>query len=107
MRKDQLPIPKEVVELLFPGGFTLRDEANAIVSWTFRNGPLERLHRGKWSPLLEDPRLMRITQAEMKELMLNMSEHVEKLLRLKATDPKQYWLQIMQWNLDWCGKWER
>jgi len=37
-------LPPEVLEQCFPGGFTLRDEANAIVAWAFRNGPLEDLH---------------------------------------------------------------
>ena len=41
---------KELRELearAFPDGFTLRDEANAIVAVAFRNGPLEDLHAGK------------------------------------------------------------
>jgi len=32
---------QKAVEQVFPGGFTLRDEANAIVAYAFRNGPLE------------------------------------------------------------------
>src|ERR1044072_2130071 len=52
--KDVFPYP-------FPGGFTLRDEANAIVACAFRNGPLEDLHAGKYSELLEDRTLSRIT----------------------------------------------
>ena len=28
----------------FPDGFTIRDEANALVAWAFRNGPVEDLH---------------------------------------------------------------
>ena len=64
---DELPeLPREVLERHFPGGFTLRDEANAIVAWAIRNGPLEDLHAGKHSKLLEDDSLGRITDAEMK-----------------------------------------
>ncbi len=33
------------------GGFTLRDEASALVAWAFRNGPLEGLHAGATSPI--------------------------------------------------------
>ena len=40
---------------VFPDGFTLRDEANAIIAITVRNEPIEHLHAGKYSPLLEDP----------------------------------------------------
>ena len=48
----------------FPGGFTIRDEANALAAWAFRNGPLEDLHAGKHSALLDDPELSRITDEE-------------------------------------------
>lgn len=54
----------------FPGGFTSRDEANALVAWAFRNGPPEDLHAGWHSELLADASLSRITDDEMKELML-------------------------------------
>src|SRR5947209_4002632 len=41
----------------FPSGFTVRDEANAIVAHAFRNGPIEDLHAGKYSELLSDASL--------------------------------------------------
>ncbi len=91
----------------FPDGFTLRDEANAIVAWAFRNGPLEDLHAGKYSELLEDSSLSRITDAEMKELMINACEQVEKLLQLKETAPEQYFLQIKSYNFRYCRTWNR
>lgn len=49
----------------------------------FRNGPIKDLHAGEWSELLSDPELSRITDDEMKTLMINASEHVAKLLELK------------------------
>lgn len=98
---------RKAVEEFFPGGFTLRDEANAIVAYAFRNGPLERLHEGAPSELLEDPNLSRITNAEMKELMLNACEHMEKLLRLKQEDPAAYYQKILKFNLQFCRQWER
>jgi hypothetical protein len=99
--------PEQEIEALFPGGFTLRDEANAIVAYAFRNGPLEKLHEGRYSELLEDKTLSRITDAEMKELMLNACEHVEKLLRMKESDPGKYSLFILDYNLRYCRKWDR
>jgi len=38
-----------------------REEANAITVWAFRNGYIEQLHRGKYSELLENPGLQRVT----------------------------------------------
>ncbi len=105
---DELPeFPPELLDQRFPGGFTLRDEANAIVAWALRNGPLEDLHAGKHSKLLEDDSLSRITDAEMKELMLHACERVEDLLRLKERDPKKYEALIKSYNILYCGAWER
>ena len=69
---------QESVNEIFPGGFTLRDEANAIVASAFRNGPLEDLHAGEWSELLENEKLSRITDEEMKALMINACEAMGK-----------------------------
>lgn len=98
---------RKAVEQSFPGGFTLRDEANAIVAYAFRNGPLEDLHAGKSSELLNNPELSRITDDEMKKIMLNACEHMEKLLRLKQEDPAAYYRKILEFNLKFCRKWER
>jgi hypothetical protein len=100
-------IPDDPFEQHFPGGFTIRDEANALVAWAFRNGPLEDLHAGKYSPLLEDPDLSRISDAEMKTLMLNACCQLAKLLELKATKPAEYEHQIKSYNIRYCSKWER
>lgn len=98
---------RKAVEQLFPGGFTLRDEANAIVASAFRNGPIEDLHAGESSELLEKPELSRITDDEMKKIMINASQCVEKLLREKQEDPSAYYQKIMEYNLKYCRKWER
>ena len=87
--------------------FTLRDEANAIVAWAFRNGPIENLHAGKYSELLSDSDLSRITDPEMKEIMLNACRVVERLLKLKESDPIEYYLRLHDYNWRYCGKWER
>ncbi|WP_437207030.1 hypothetical protein [Planctomicrobium sp. SH664] len=91
----------------FPNGFSIRDEANALVALAFRNGPLEDLHAGKHSPLLDDPSLSRITDAEMKVLMINACEKVEQLLRLKQDDPTEYDRTVKSASFIYCLSWER
>jgi hypothetical protein len=97
----------KAVEQYFPGGFTLRDEANAIVAYAFRNGPIEELHAGKPSELLENPELSRITEDEMKKIMVSACQCVEKLLREKQENPGAYYQKIMEYNLKYCRNWER
>ncbi|MCG8586255.1 MAG: hypothetical protein MI757_16230 [Pirellulales bacterium] len=99
--------PPEVEAKSFPGGFTLRDEANAIVAKAFRNGPLEDLHAGEHSELLDDDRYSRITDAEMKRLMVNACEQVEALLRLKQESPKQYEFEVKAYAAMYCRGWRR
>jgi hypothetical protein len=99
--------PREYEEKFFPGGFTLRDEANAIVAWAFRNGPLEDLHAGQFSELLQDKKYSRITDEEMKQLMLYACEQVELLLRLKQDNPREYDLQIKSYAFRNCRRWDR
>src|SRR5947207_1140107 len=60
-----------------------REEANAITCFAFRNGFIEELHAGKYSQLLENPDLSRITDAEMKKLMIDASQKMAEILRLK------------------------
>src|SRR5207245_11157802 len=61
---------------------TLRDEANAITARLFRNGFLEDLHAGQWSPVLSGPGGSRITDAEMKKLMIETSARLAHWLYL-------------------------
>lgn len=98
---------KAVMAEQFPDGFTVRDEANAIVAYAFRNGPLEDLHAGELSELLDNFRLSRITDVEMKVLMLNACEAVETLLREKEADPERYKFKLMQYNWLYCREWQR
>lgn len=100
-------VPDELYQKRWPGGFSLRDEANAIVASAFRNGPLEDLHAGKYSELLEQKELSRITDDEMKELMINACEKMEELLRLKETDPQKYAEEILSQNFRYCRNWKR
>ncbi|MEX2217062.1 MAG: hypothetical protein WD768_23320 [Phycisphaeraceae bacterium] len=98
---------QQAIEKHFPGGFTLRDEANAIVAMAFRNGPIEDLHSGKSSELLNNPDLSRITNAEMKVIMLNACRKVEELLKKKETDEGAYFLALMEYGRQYCREWER
>jgi hypothetical protein len=87
--------------------FTLGDEANAIVACAVRNGPIENLHAGNYSELLTDQSLSRITNEEMKTIMVNACRKVEELLLLKESDPHEYERRLRDYNFRYCHKWER
>ncbi len=91
----------------FPGGFTLRDEANALTAYAFRNGPIEDLHAGQSSPLLSDDSLSRITDAEMKALMINASETLARALALRETNPEEYRRFVQGYGRLYCRAWQR
>ena len=84
-----------------------REEANAITCFAFRNGFIEELHAGKSSKLLENPELSRITDAEMKKLMIEASQKMAELLRVKESDPEKYWRLIADFNETHCKCWEK
>ena len=100
-------IPDKLIKERFPDGFGVRDEANALVAWTIRNGPLEGLHSGEPSEFLDEPGLSRITDAEMKALMINARDQLEKRLRLRDADLKRYLEEIFKYNLAYCRGWNR
>lgn len=68
-----------------------REEANAITCWAFRNGFIEDLHAGYRSKLLENDKLSRITDPEMKKLMIQSSEVMTRILELRENNPDEYW----------------
>ncbi|QDV61975.1 hypothetical protein [Crateriforma conspicua] len=88
-------------------GFTIRDEANAIVAWAFRNGPLEDLHAGHSSELLHQDGLSRIRDDEMRELMLSACRQMERLLRMKTEEPIRYRREMREYGRRYCREWER
>lgn len=51
--------------------------------------------------------MSRITDDEMKKIMVNACQCVERLLREKQEDPCAYYQKIMEYNLKYCRKWER
>ena len=90
---------------------TLRDEANAITAHAFRCGYLEDLHAGWWSPVLSDPSVSRISDDEMKKLMIETSArlahwlHVRELLTDERLDAYEQLLVHMRWR--YTSRWER
>jgi len=92
------PVPKD---------FTNRDEANTLTALAFRNGFIEELHAGKWSPLLEDPKNSRITDAEMRRLMIEASEQLARMLRFKQSKPVEYAAWLLNYNDMYCRGWKR
>ena len=86
---------------------TIREEANALTCCAFRNGYIEDLHAGKHSALLEEPGLSRITDAEMKKLMIESSAKLAELLAMKEANPVEYWRQMKFFNDSYCKHWEK
>ena len=102
--------PQAVPQITAPvptGEFTLRDEANALTAHAFRNGFLEDLHAGKHSPILDDPSYSRITDDEMKRLMIQASERLAHMLALKQQDPAEYDRRIRKYQKNYCRTWKR
>jgi len=87
--------------------WTIREEANALTCSAFRNGYIEDLHAGKHSELLEKPGLSRITDDEMKKLMIQASAKLAELLELKEKDQEKYWKHIKYFNEVYCHRWEK
>ncbi|GAU08878.1 hypothetical protein [Desulfoplanes formicivorans] len=100
-------LPKELIEDFFPDGFSLKDEANAITAYCFRNGMIEDLHAGEASDLLKDKSISRISNEEMKQLMIEASNKVYGLLKLKKFEPEKYDLMIKSYGLMYCRNWNR
>jgi len=86
---------------------TIREEANALTCCAFRNGFIEELHAGKHSELLEKPELSRITDAEMKKLMIQASAKLAELLAMKETQPDKYWEKLNYFHKAYCWQWEK
>ena len=90
---------------------TLRDEANIITAHAFRCGYLEDLHAGWWSPVLSDPSVSRISDDEMKNLMIETSArlahwlYVREMLAEERFDVYEQLLVHMRWR--YTSRWER
>ena len=98
---------RKFARLTDKGEFTFRDEANALTACAFRNGFLEDLHAGKSSELLTQPGLSRISDEEMRKLMIQASAMLEELLRLKSETPGKYEEWVRDYNRRYCRSWKR
>jgi hypothetical protein len=90
---------------------TLRDEANAITAHVFRNGYLEDLHSGLPSPLVTHPRFARITDPEMKKLMIESAAKLAHWLCLREMlleeKPEAYYQLLRVVEFSASRNWER
>ncbi len=82
--------------LMFSEGWTLRDEANAMCAYAFCNGFIEDIHASG-----------RITEAEMKKLMIEASAGLARLLEKKRNNPMEYERFIRDYHRRYCRQWER
>lgn len=75
------------------GAPPIREEGNALTCYAFRHSFLETLHcRGK----ISDP--------EMKKLMIEASERLSQMLLLKEETPAEYWRRIRDYGA-FTAKW--
>jgi hypothetical protein len=107
MTPERLEAFNNQIEQAFPGGFDRRDEANAIIAMSVRNGPIENLHAGKHSPLLEDESLSRLTDAEIKAIMVYATRMVTFMLWLRDEAPDVYRRYVQACGIRYCRAWER
>lgn len=84
---DDLPIA--IPGMTAPAEFTLRNEANAICAYAFRDEPIEDIHVDG-----------RISDEEMKRLMIKACEILAKLLTMKRETPAKY----DSFSGDYCRK---
>lgn len=108
--EDEARVAEELrkfARLTDKGEFTVRDEAKALTACAFRNGFLEDLHAGKSSELLTQPGLSRISDEEMRKLMIQASAKLEELLRLKSETPAKYEEWVRDYNRKYCRSWKR
>lgn len=89
-----------------PSKWTIRDEANALTVLAFRNGYIEELHAGRHHEVLDDPDISRITDDEMKTLMIQASEQLARLLHLRETNPDKY-KKEMELGARYTYKWDK
>jgi hypothetical protein len=63
---------------------SIRDEANAVVSWAYRNGAVEGLHGGHWSHGTEIPGFVRLYAGDLDALCRSTVEKLAIYLTLRA-----------------------
>jgi hypothetical protein len=86
---------------------TYREEANAITHQCLRAGFIEELHAGKDSELIKDPSYSRISQEEMKKLMIETSAKIAEFLRFKDKNPEKYKKMINGITFFYTSDWDK
>lgn len=107
MHESLTEAEKAAIDARYPGGFTARDEANALVALTLRNGPPEALHAADARALPPDNGAGRVSQEEMKSIMIAAAENMERLLRMREERPIRYFDLIFTTNYQRCEAWGR
>jgi hypothetical protein len=57
--------------------------------------------------MLNEPGYSRISDEEMKKLMIEASEKLEQMLRMKKEEPARYEHFIRDYQQRYCRKWKR
>ncbi len=84
-----------------------REEANALTHQCLRLGFIEELHAGKYSKLLENPKFSRITQEEMKKLIIETSSKLAEFLKMKDKNTEKYNRKINSITLLYTHGWDK
>ncbi len=98
---------KKELQKLLRKNPTYREEANALICECLRNGFIENLHAGKDSKLLEDKSLSRITEEEMKKLMIETTAKLADYLVMRDKYPKEYKKFINSMTLSYTRLWSK
>jgi hypothetical protein len=109
LRRSERPLAQNL-PLREDPKLTVRHEANSLTAFAFRNGFLEDLHAGKWSPMLEDPSYSRVTDDEMRKLMIESSAKVAQWLYLRELLRERhrdlYFAFVEGYRRLYCRNWE-
>jgi hypothetical protein len=98
---------QKAIERFLPGGFTTRDEANALVALALCQGPLETLFGGDYAELLEGKQATSAEDLEIKAIVEFACERVAWLLEVKKSDPELYDRFITSYAAAYCHNWTR
>lgn len=85
------------VETIDGTGFSVRDEANAVTAFAFRNGFIEHLHAG----------VTGFSDEEMKKLMIESSAKLADVLVARDAAPELYAQFLLAYGAAYSSGWDR